>query len=171
MSLQKPLPQEYASYYEPYIQALPEGDILAYLASQTEEFEALKNLDDQKGNYRYAPEKWSVKELLGHVNDSERIMSYRLLRIARGDKTPLSGFEENDYVLHAGSERLAVDELVNEFAVVRASTLALARQLDDAAWLRTGVANGFPASARAVLYTIAGHTAHHLRILRERYEV
>ncbi|MNH80652.1 DinB superfamily protein [compost metagenome] len=170
MSIQRPLKDEYSSYYESYIQELPEVEILAYLESQIEEFgEQLKHLSEEKASFRYAEGKWSIKEVLGHINDTERIMSYRLLRIARGDDTPLAGFNESDYVAYAGSERLAVSDLLAEFSAIRTSTLELAKRLDDEAWQRVGTANGAQVSARAVIYIIAGHAAHHLKLIRERY--
>ncbi|RUT36317.1 DinB family protein [Paenibacillus zeisoli] len=170
MSIQRPSIGEYSSFYESYILALPEGDILAFLNSQINEFsELLQSLTEEKANYRYAEGKWSIKEVLGHINDTERIMSYRLLRIARGDKTPLAGFNESDYVAYAGSERLSVSDLLAEFSAIRTATLLLAKQLDDEAWKRTGTANGAEITARAVIYVLAGHAAHHLNLIRERY--
>ncbi|WP_433946193.1 DinB family protein [Paenibacillus sp. SN-8-1] len=170
MSLQRPSQNEYSSYYESYIQELPEGEILAYLESQIKQFvEQLKHIPEEKASFRYAEGKWSIKEVLGHINDTERIMSYRLLRIARGDDTPLAGFNESDYVAYAGSERLSIDDLLTEFSAIRTATLELAKRLDDEAWQRVGSANGAPVSARAVIYVIAGHAAHHLKLIRERY--
>lgn len=170
MSLKKPESDEYASYYAGYIQDLPDENIVSYLESQVQEFESvLKDLPAEKASFRYAPGKWSVKEVLGHINDTERIMSYRLLRIARGDTTELAGFEENDYVRNAGSEQLTVTELLNEFIAVRSATVALVKPLTHEAWLRVGSANKTRVSARAVLYIIAGHAAHHIKLIRERY--
>ncbi|USB34549.1 DinB family protein [Paenibacillus sp. YPG26] len=170
MSLQRPLKGEFSAYYESYIQDLPEGEILAYLQSQLNEFGGqLKHLSEEKANFRYAEGKWSIKEVLGHISDTERIMSYRLLRIARGDNTPLAGFNESDYVAYAGSERFNLSDLLAEFSIVRTATLDLANRLDDEAWQRTGIANGAQVSARAIIYIIAGHAAHHLKLIRERY--
>lgn len=166
----KPQPGEYGEHFEPYINRVPDGDLLAILEAQTKLLrEEWAGVSEAQANYRYAEGKWSVKEVLGHMADTERIMSYRLLRIARGDTTPLPGFDEELFARHAGFDRLTLEELLRGFEIVREATLALARQLDDPAWARTGTAAGEPASARAFAYIIAGHAEHHARILRERY--
>lgn len=166
----KPQPGEYGEHFATYINQVPEGDVLAFLEAQAKLLrEEWAGVSEAQANYRYAEGKWSVKEVLGHMTDTERIMSYRLLRIARGDTTPLPGFDEELFARHAGFDRLTLEELLRGFEIVREATLALARQLDDAAWVRTGTAAGGPASARAFAYIIAGHAEHHARILRERY--
>ncbi|MGG6309998.1 DinB family protein [Paenibacillus macerans] len=168
--LTRPQPGEYADHFAEYINEVPEGDLLAFLESQPELLRReCGGLTEAQGDYRYAEGKWSVKEVLGHIADTERVMSYRLLRIARGDATPLPGFDEELFVSHASFGRQTIAELLDGFAVVRESTLALVRQLDDAAWLRLGTASGGPVSARALAYIIAGHAHHHFSILRERY--
>ncbi|GGF76504.1 hypothetical protein GCM10010912_21990 [Paenibacillus albidus] len=126
-------------------------------------------LSEEKGDYRYAPGKWSIKEVLGHLIDTERIMSYRLLRIARGDKTPLAGFEEGDYVAAAGFGRFTLQELLGQYKAVRESTLALVASLPEEVSTLAGTANGNPISARAQAAILIGHELHHLNIIRERY--
>lgn len=168
--LTRPQQGEYAVYFTPYIQSVPEGDVLAYLEKQVDEVIALLGgISEEEGAYRYAEGKWSLKEVLGHVSDTERIMSYRLLRIARGDTTPLPGFSENDFVSHANFDHATVNELLQDFAAVRIATLSLVRKLDDEAWSRVGTFSDNPASARAVAYVIAGHATHHLNIIKDRY--
>jgi uncharacterized damage-inducible protein DinB len=134
-------------------------------------FDPLRSLDDSRALRRYAPDKWSVKQTLGHVTDAERVFAYRMLRIARGDETPLAGFEQNDYVTAANFDALPLAGLVDAFRATRAATIALTGEISGDAWLRTGTASGFRVSARALLYIITGHLAHHLGILRERYDV
>ena len=127
------------------------------------------DLDPVRRLHRYAPEKWSVQQLLGHMIDTERIFSCRALCIARGDQTPLPGFEENDYVDAAGAENVEWSQLLDEFQAVGRSNLLLLRHLPAAGWTRIGMVNGAPTSVRVIAYIMAGHVAHHVAILRERY--
>ena len=165
----RPDASEYAAYYEKYV-SLVEGDVLETLARQGAETAALLGgISEEAANSRYEPGKWSVKELVGHVIDGERIFAYRVLRFARGDQTPLEGFDQDPYVAAANSDARTLASLAEEFAHVRASTLALLRSLDAAAWARRGTASDNEVSVRALAYILAGHEAHHVRILRERY--
>jgi hypothetical protein len=166
----KPEPGEYNPYYDRYIALVPGSDIVTTLAKQLpDSFRLLSAKSEQEGDFRYAPDKWSVKELLGHVTDSERVFAYRALRIARADKTPMEGFEQDDYVSNGPFTRCRLADLVVEFAEVRQATLSLFRNLDESAWLRRGVANKSEVSVRALAYIIAGHELHHRRILQEKY--
>lgn len=166
----KPEPSEYLPYYGAYIALVPEGDVLSTLASQMNETQALiRGLPSGVATYRYAPGKWSVNEVLGHVLDSERIFAERALRFARNDSTPLPGFEQDDYVRNASFEAYALADLATEFESVRRSTVSLFQHLDEAAWMRRGIANGAEVSVRALAYIIAGHELHHREILRSRY--
>jgi hypothetical protein len=124
---------------------------------------------ERDGNFRYAPDKWTVKEVLGHVTDTERIFAYRALRIARGDHKPLSGFEQDDYVRAGGFGERSLADLAEEFGQVRSATVALLRPLGDEAWSRRGVANNNEVTVRALAFIIAGHELHHREILKERY--
>jgi hypothetical protein len=165
----RPAPTEYAPYYERYV-SLVAGDVVETLERQGAETAALlRGLTEEQGDVRYEPGKWSVKELIGHLIDTERILSYRLLRVARGDRRPIEGFDQDPYVANSNAGARTVSSLADEFGHVRGATLALVRGLDDAAWSRSGVANENEVSARALAYIIAGHEAHHVRILRERY--
>lgn len=164
-----PAPTEYAPYYERYV-SLVAGDVLETLERQGAETAALLGgLTEEQGGARYAPGKWSAKELIVHLIDTERVFAYRLLRVARGDRTPMEGFDQDPYVANSNADARTVRSLAEEFGHVRAATLALARGLDAAAWSRSGVANENEVTARALAYIIAGHEAHHVRILRERY--
>ncbi|WP_082207728.1 DinB family protein [Paenibacillus macerans] len=170
MMLTKPQAGEYAEHFTVYIDKVPEGDLLELLQTQPAfAKEEWGSLTEEQGNYRYAEGKWSLKEVLGHISDTERVMSYRLLRISRGDTTPLPGFDEELFVRHSTFARQPVCALLHDFSVVRESTLSLIRQLDDEAWLRQGNASGVTISARALAYVIAGHAQHHLSMIRERY--
>jgi hypothetical protein len=146
-------------------------DIIAVLGDQLDQVLArFKNIPEARGDYRYAPGKWSIKEIVGHLSDAERIFAYRALRIGRGDITPLPGFEEEAYVpeMRAGERVLA--EYVDEWGTVRRATIALFRNLPSPAWNRRGVANDQPISVQAIAYAIVGHVRHHLDVLGSRYE-
>lgn len=165
-----PAADEYAPFYAGYVASIRDEDVLYVLALQPAELRRMcADLSDQEALARYAPGKWSVKEVVGHLVDAERVFSYRALRIGRGDATPLAGFDENAYVAAAGSEGRPMADLLGEFAAVRAATLALFRGMPDAAWERRGVANGLPVSTRALAHIAAGHVRHHVNLLRERY--
>ncbi|HLY17362.1 MAG TPA: DinB family protein [Bryobacteraceae bacterium] len=161
---------EYASYYGRYITLVPGSDVVAALEDQPNETLALlSTLSDEQGDYRYAPGKWSIKEMLGHVIDAERVFAYRALRFARHDQTPLASFEQDDYVRTANFGDSALADLIEEFVCVRRSTVCLFRKLSSDAWMRRGVASDNPVSVRAIAYIIAGHELHHRRILQEKY--
>jgi uncharacterized damage-inducible protein DinB len=170
LSLSRPGADESAPFYHGYIAKVPGEHIGAYLADQPQEIERLlAPLDDAAGRSRYAPGKWSVKEVLGHLCDAERIFAYRLLRIARADTTPLPGFDENAYVPPAEFDARPLPDLLRELKAVRASTIELVEGLPRAAWERRGQASGKPISTRAIAYITVGHVTHHLGVLRERY--
>ena len=166
--LSRPGESEYAPFYAGYIARI-DGDAIERLKRQATAFEPLRNLAESRADSRYEPDKWSVKEVIGHVTDAERVFAYRLLRIARGDATPLPGFEQAGYVANAGFGRHSMGTMLDAFRATRASTLAMLGEFDDAAWTRMGVASGFPVSARAIAYIIAGHLSHHASLLREKY--
>ena len=166
----RPASDEYAPYFEKYVSLIESDDIIGVLEAQRVHMaQLLAARSEREGNFRYAPGKWSVKEIIGHISDAERIFSYRLLRIGRGDETPLSGFEQDGYIRAGGfAERLLAD-VAREFAAVRAATMALVESLPLEAWKRRGTASASPVTARALAYIIAGHEMHHRRILDEKY--
>ena len=165
-----PEASEYAPYYARYISLVPAGDIIDTLDQQCEKTRfVLSNLDESEGDNRYAPDKWTVKEVLGHVIDTERIMSYRALRISRKDKTPLPGFEQDDYIRNGPYTTPELTCLLEEFHTVRRSTMLMFTHLAPEAWDRTGIANGDEVSVRALAWIIAGHEIHHRRILKAKY--
>ena len=156
--------------YERYISLVSGSDILTTLDAQRRQtLLLLCGRDEPDGEFRYAPEKWSAKEVMGHVCDTERIFAYRALRIARGDRTPIEGFEQDDYVKNGPFATAPLAEIIEDYIAVRRATLTLLRNLDEAAWMRRGVANKNEVSVRALAYIIAGHELHHRRILEEKY--
>jgi hypothetical protein len=165
----RPESNEYAPYYGKYISLVPDGDVLVTLEKQLPETLALLARPEADGDIRYAPGKWSVKESLGHVIDAERVFSYRALRIARNDKTPLAGFEQDDYVKYGPFGSCTLAGLVEEFAVVRKATVLMFRALDEAAWIRRGRASNNEVTVLALAYMIAGHELHHRRIFQQNY--
>jgi hypothetical protein len=166
----RPAKNEYDSYYERYISLVPGEDVLIALDQQlAETLILLRSLSDQHGSFRYEPHKWSVKEVLGHMTDTERIMAYRALRVARNDRTPIEGFEQDDYVKNGGFDNRSVSNLAREFEQVRRTTISLFRNLEPAAWERRGIANNAEISVRALAYIIAGHELHHKNGLKEKY--
>jgi len=170
LAIAVPKPSEYAPYYARYISLVEGNDAIQALELQGPETVAmLSGLSDRQGGYRYAPEKWSLKEVLGHVTDAERVFAYRALRIARNDATPLAGFEQDDYVRAANFPNRPLAGLVEEFAAVRQASVLLFRSLDAEAWMRRGVANRNEVSVRAIAYIIAGHELHHRKIIQAKY--
>ncbi|MGO4879798.1 MAG: DinB family protein [Bryobacteraceae bacterium] len=170
LAIAAPDTSEYAPYFGKYIVLVPGHHVVSALEDQPRETLALlSELSEGQGEYRYAPDKWSIKEMLGHIIDAERVFSYRALRFARHDQTPLASFEQDGYVRSGdfGGRRLA--DLIEEFVAVRRATVCLFRSLSGEAWMRRGIASDNPVSVRAIAYIIAGHELHHRRILREKY--
>src|SRR5229473_63348 len=166
----RPQSGEYAPYYERYISLVPGNDVLAAFDDQRRQMLLLlSGRTEADGDLRYADDKWSLKEVLGHVNDTERIMSYRALRIARGDTTPIEGFEQDDYVRNGPFARRPLSDLIEDYIAVRRATVSLFRNLDEPAWTRRGTAAGNEVTVRALAYIIAGHELHHSRIIEEKY--
>lgn len=168
----RPAADEYPAFFAGYVKSVPEGDIVALMRTLGAELKSVvEKIPEDRGSHRYAEGKWSIKTVLGHLIDAERIFSYRALRVARGDQTPLPGFEENDYARIAGSDARTIADLAGEVASVRESTARLFESLPDDAWARRGTVNGGGISVRALAYITAGHAKHHLNVLRERYGV
>ncbi len=168
----RPEVSEYPTFYAGYVASVPGDDVVGVLQRFGEEAaEVLASIPEERGDHRYAEGKWSVRTLIGHVIDAERIFTYRALRLARGDSTPLPGFDENAFARTAGSDERSVASLADEFAHVRASTVRMYASFPGDAWTRAGTVNNGHVTVRALGYITAGHAAHHLRILRERYGV
>ncbi|HEV8123933.1 MAG TPA: DinB family protein [Gemmatimonadales bacterium] len=172
LDIGRPQNNEYAPFYARYISQVPEEDPVAVMEAQAAVTRAaLRQVSESDSLFRYAPGKWSIKEVVGHLADAERVFAYRALRFARCDETPLQGFEENDYVRAANFDRIPFTELMQQLADLRRSTVALFRGLEEEAWGRRGTASGNPFTVRALAFVIPGHERHHLRVLQERYGV
>ena len=166
----RPQASEYASDYEGYISKVPGGDVVGTLSKQRDETIALiKSIPEARGDFRYAEGKWSIKELIGHVIDCERVFAYRALRFGRGDTTPLSGFEQDDFVRGADFNKRSLSDLADEYEHVRRATISLFASLEESAWDRRGAANDNEISVRALAFITAGHERHHVEILKAKY--
>jgi uncharacterized damage-inducible protein DinB len=166
----QPQTTEYNPYFGKYLSLVPEGDVVATLSRQLEDTLAfLRGLSEEQADTRYAPDKWSIKEVVGHLLDSERIFGHRAFHFARNDQAALPGYEQDDYVREGNFGKRSLSDLADEFEHVRRANLLLLRSLDDEAWLRRGVANDSEISVRALAYILAGHETHHMQIIRERY--
>ncbi|MCU1237108.1 MAG: hypothetical protein JWP63_5075 [Candidatus Solibacter sp.] len=167
----KPDETEHAPYFSRYIDLVPDGDVVGTLAGQIGvTLTELRQISDADSLLRYEPGKWSVREVVGHMIDTERIFAYRALRIARSDKTPLAGFEQDDYIPAGAFDKRVWADLIDEFYAVRRSNLAMFRGFPLDAWLRTGIASDKEISVRALAYIIAGHERHHLGVIRDKYK-
>jgi hypothetical protein len=166
-----PTPEEYAPFYADYIErASLQNDIQSALSNQIEEIlNAIDSLTEAQARFKPGPEEWSIKEVIGHLNDVERVFSYRLLRISRSDPTPLPGFEQNDFVRAAGFDHYPLKELIDEFELLRRANILAIRHLSDEAIDRRGTASGATISARALIYMMVGHVDHHMASLHEKY--
>lgn len=169
--LTSPETEEYAPFYADYVQrAQARGDVLTALSQQIEEIQAaLGKLTEEQALFRDAPKEWSIKEVMGHLNDVERVFSYRLLRVSRNDPTPLPGFEQNDYVREAGYDRYRLNDLIQEFEYLRRANILAIRSMGDESMLRRGTASGYTVSARALIHMMVGHVDHHMASLHEKY--
>lgn len=170
IAIPRPKSDEHAEYYAKYVDKVPDGDLIAQLRDQaTETVGLLKDLSPERANYAYGPGKWTIKQVIGHITDSERVFAYRALRFARGDSTELPGFDQDLFMESANFADRTLEDLLEEFEGVRASTIHFAKSLDEAALVRRGRASDNPVSVRALLYIIAGHERHHAALLKERY--
>ena len=168
--VKRPQSDEYPSFFEKYVSLIQSDDIVATLETQRVQIaQFLGARSEREGNFRYAPGKWTVKEIIGHLSDSERIFSYRALRIARGDGTPLPGFEQDDYIVTGGFNDRTLADISAEFLAVRLASMAMVQSFTEEAWSRRGTASEHPVTVRAMGYVIAGHEMHHRKILDERY--
>lgn len=171
MKLTVPTSEEYAPFYSDYIQrGTARGDVLAALPKQIDELNsALGKLTDEQARFKFGPAEWSIKEVVGHLNDVERVFSYRLLRVSRNDQTPLPGFEQEDYVREAGFDNYSLKELLQEFEYLRRADILAINHMTESAIDHRGTASGNPVSARALIYMLVGHVDHHMASLHEKY--
>ncbi len=172
MDVRRPAETEFAPFYAGYIARVPESNPLPALEAQPAEIRALAEMiSPDEELFRYAPDKWSIRQTFGHLIDTERVMGYRAFCIARGETKPLPGFDEKDYVARAAFDERPVTEMAHEFAAVRHANLWTIRRWTPEQWGLVGNANGHPISARALTYVMAGHVRHHVALLRDRYGV
>lgn len=168
--MERPSKNEYAEYYDRYVSLVEETDIVAAMQEQLHEVEQIfAEISEEKSLYSYAEGKWTIKELIGHLTDGEMIFAYRALRISRADKTPIEGFEQDDYIENSSFNSMKLADLIEELVLSRKLSLILFGNLTEEAWNRTGTASDATVSVRALAFMMVGHIRHHLRILRERY--
>jgi hypothetical protein len=171
-TIARPASAEYNPYYQKYVNLVPDGDLIDTLRHQGgETVSLLRGISEDKSTFAYAPGKWSIREMLGHVTDTERVFTYRALSFARADPTPLPSFEENVWASTSNAGQRSLEDHIDDFIAVRAATLALFRGLSPADFARGGVASGNPVTVRALAWITAGHERHHVTILRDRYGV
>jgi uncharacterized damage-inducible protein DinB len=166
--MHRPESNEYAPDYEKYVSLIPDGDIVSMLQTQIAETRRMLNsLSEAKAEQPYAPGKWTIKQMLGHLIDSERIFAYRALRIARNDKTPLAGFEQDDFVTYGNHNACTLADLIAEFESVRQTSIFLFKHMPEDAWTRQGTASNNPVTVRALAWIMAGHEIHHQKLLKQ----
>lgn len=166
----RPSPQEYAAFYAGYVDLVPDGDVIQTLEKgRTDTNKLLGKLSEAKAAHRYAPDKWTIKTVLGHITDAERVFAYRALWFARGAADPLPGWDENAWARESNFDAQTLKDLLRNHQAVREATLALVGAFPAEAWTRSGTANGKPVTVRGLIWVTAGHELHHLKILRERY--
>lgn len=170
-TIQFPTPEEYAPYYNGYVQfAIKRGDVVAAMPLQLKEMDAaLGALTDSQARFKPAPEEWSIKEVVTHLIDTERVFAYRMFCISRKDKTPFPGFEQDDYVREANADEIALSDLLEEFALLRRANILAIQNTKEANFAEMGTASGNPVSARALVYMLVGHVEHHMASLHEKY--
>lgn len=170
--MNRPIESEYAPYYEGYIAQVSESDIMPVLRSQLDELDVLLGrVEPDHETFRYAEGKWSIRQLVGHLIDTERVFGYRALCIARGEQQNLPGFDQNDYMSTAPYDRIELEDLLSELRLIRLGNIAMLRTLDEEAWSRVGTANANQVTVRALAFIMAGHVRHHMNVLREKYQV
>lgn len=168
--MKRPENTEYSDWYAGYVGSVQETDIISALEKQADEVkEFFAEIDEEKGLYRYAEDKWTIKELLGHINDGERVFAYRALRFSRNDETALAGFDENPYVAQSNFNERKLSDLVEEFVLLRRANMFIFRNLKESDWDNAGIASEAKVTVRGLAYIMVGHIRHHLKILKERY--
>jgi hypothetical protein len=166
----RPAASEYYADFERYVSLVGESDVVPAMQAQGHDLRSrLDALTEQQAGFRYAPGKWTPREMLGHVIDCERIFGYRALCLARGERQSLPGFEQDDYASRAGHDAVPLTELAEEFTALRTSHVHMFAYFDDPAWTRMGLVNGNPTTARAMAFVIVGHARHHANVVKDRY--
>jgi hypothetical protein len=166
----RPKGDEHIPYYSTYIDRVPDGDIVETLKTSTPDVLAfLRAIPESRFDYRYAPDKWSIRQIVGHLSDGERVFQYRAWRFSRGDTIAVPGFDENLYVANGPFEHVSMSDLIDEFESLRRASIRLFNNMDEQAMARRGVANDAEISVRAIAFIIEGHVSHHMQVLRDRY--
>jgi hypothetical protein len=171
MKLSPPTTEEFSPFYADYIQrAHDQVDVLAVLPMQIDALNSmLGKLTDEQARFKFGPGEWSIKEVMGHLNDVERVFSYRLLRVSRNDKTPIPGFEQDDFVREAGFDQYPIKDLLQEFELLRRANILMINNMSEEATKRIGTASNNPVSARALIYMLVGHVDHHVTSFQQNY--
>jgi uncharacterized damage-inducible protein DinB len=170
ITMQRPNEGEYAPYYNTYISKVPEGNIIDLLTQQIDSVkDTFKNISEEKSLYRYAPDKWSIRQVLGHINDGEHIFPYRALRFSRNDKNNLSGFNQDEFAKESNFDNITLANLLEEFIKVREANIVMFKNFSDEMWTRHGIANNKEITVRAIAYIMYGHVTHHLNVIKEKY--
>src|SRR5436190_22679950 len=168
--MNRPVETEYAPYYQSYVDQVNESDVMAVLRSEIDDLDVLLNrVPAEKETYAYAEGKWTIREIVGHLIDGERVFGFRAFCIARGEQQNLPGFDQDDYMATSHYDKIELEDLVSELRLIRLGNIAMFRTLDEEAWSRIGLANSNSVSVRALAFTMAGHVRHHMNVLRERY--
>lgn len=168
--MNRPLESEYAPYYQGYVNQVSESEILPVLRAQMDDLDVLLDrVTPEKETYAYAEGKWSIREIVGHLIDGERVFGYRAFCIARGEQQNLPGFDQDDYMLTAPYKHIDLENLLSELRLIRLGNIAMFRTFDEDSWSRVGTANGNQITVRALAFIMAGHVRHHMNMLRERY--
>lgn len=168
--MKRPTIHEYAAFYNTYVEMVPKGDIIKIMKKQCDQIKKLlSDVSPKKSLFRYAPGKWCIREVLGHMIDTERVFAYRALRFARNDKNDLPGFDENEYIRQSNYSEVKLKELIEEFCSMRHSNIIMFKNFPDDFEMRKGTANGNSFTVRAMAYIMTGHVNHHLNVLKEKY--
>jgi uncharacterized damage-inducible protein DinB len=168
--MNKPNPEEHAAYYSTYINQVPDGDILDLMNQQMKEIENfISKIDEEKSKYRYASDKWSIREVFGHILDGERIFAYRALRFSRDDKTEIAGFDQNNYITNSNYDSIPLANLLEQFLALRNANILLFKTFSDEMWLKSGIASKNLISVRAIAYVMVGHCTHHVNVIQTKY--
>jgi hypothetical protein len=170
INISKPDLSEHAPHFSKYIDMIGEENVITFLAEQKNDLiKLIKSISEEKGNYKYAPEKWTIKEVIGHIIDSDRVYGFRALYFARGGTSALPGYDQDVWAKEGAYNSLSLDELIADFELAREANISLFKRLSVKDCVKTGIANNNRMSVRAIAYIIGGHTAHHVNVIREMY--
>jgi len=168
--MDRPTEKEYAAYFGKYIDLVPKGNVIKIMEKQNEQFcEFLAQVSEKKADYRYADGKWSIREVIGHMIDAELVFLYRALRFSRNDSTKLAGFEQDDFIAHSNYSQQSLTDLIEQFYLLRKTSVSFFKSLSKAMWSNKGTASGNQGTVRAIAFIMAGHVIHHMQIINKKY--